>query len=200
MLVGSFVCVTDKDTKKRFRLRTYDSEEPGTKCTIWQACRATTAAPTFFNYTEFGEPIPARYVDGGLGMNNPIRALMDEASRIWGPLDQSRIGCVLSIGTGVKPISAMGSITPSIAEALSEIATDTEEIADEFVNELRQHGPRFPNMKYFRINVEQGVGDVGLEEYKESRRINQATNDYLNKRQEMVDECAKAIHIFSGTD
>jgi hypothetical protein len=55
-------------------------------------------------------------------------------------------------------------------------------------------------MKYFRINVEQGVGDVGLEEYKESRRINQATNDYLNKGQEMVDECAKAIHIFSGTD
>jgi hypothetical protein len=133
-------------------------------------------------------------------MNNPIGVLVDEASRIWGPTDQSRIGCVLSIGTGVKPINAMGSITPSIAKALSEIATDTEIIADEFMNELRQHGPRFPNMKYFRINVEQGVGDVGLEEYKESRRINQATNDFLNKRQDMVDECAKTMRIFSGTD
>jgi len=91
------------DTKKHFRLRTYDSNEPGTKCTIWQACRATTAAPTFFKYAEYGEPIPARYVDGGLGMNNSIRALVDEASRIWGPADQSCIGCVLSIDTGVKP-------------------------------------------------------------------------------------------------
>ena len=133
-------------------------------------------------------------------MNNPIRALLDEASRIWNPVDQSRIGCVLSIGTGVKPIKAMGTITPSIAETLSEIARDTEDIAKDFENELRQHGPKFPNMQYFRMNVEQDVGDVGLEEHKEFRRINQATNDFLNQKEEKVDNCAKAMRVLAGTD
>jgi len=132
-------------------------------------------------------------------MNNPIRALIDEASNIWGPADQAKIGCVLSIGTGVTPITAMGDITPSIAVALKEIATDTDETAAQFEAEIEKNGPKFPNMSYFRFNVEQGVGDVSLEEWRESRKINQATNDYLNKREKIVDSCATAMRVHAGT-
>ena len=127
-------------------------------------------------------------------MNNPIRALMDEASKIWPqPVDQLKIGCVISIGTGLKPIKSVGDITPTIAMTLGDIATDTNETADDFQAELDQTGPKFPNMAYFRFNVPQGVSDVSLEEWKEYGRISGATNDYLNKAQKTLKQCIKSM-------
>jgi predicted acylesterase/phospholipase RssA len=70
--------------------------EPKTKCAIWEAARATTAAPTFFKSMNIGTPsIP--YIDGGLGANNPSRLALAESRSIWG-LDTKV--CLLSIGTG----------------------------------------------------------------------------------------------------
>ena len=71
----TFVCVTNKDVGTAFRLRSYRSSwEPGTGCTVWQAARATSAAPFLFPPIQFGFP-PANYIDGGLRYNNPVRAL-----------------------------------------------------------------------------------------------------------------------------
>ena len=133
-------------------------------------------------------------------MNNPIRALIDEASKIWPPpVDQQKIGCVVSIGTGLKHFTSIGRITPTIARALGDIATDTDETADEFQAELDRTGPKFPNMTYFRFNVTQGLGDVSLEEWKEYGKIGAATNDYLNKAQKMLDGCINAMLNQNGT-
>lgn len=127
-------------------------------------------------------------------MNNPIRALIDEAFKIWAmPTDQLKIGAVISIGTGLKPISSIGNITPTIAKALSEIATDTDEIADEFEAELDRSGPKLPNMSYFRFNVPHGVGDISLEEWEQHHRISGATNDYLNKSGKAVEGCINSM-------
>ena len=127
-------------------------------------------------------------------MNNPIRALIDEASQIWAlPTAQLKVGAVISVGTGLKPIRSVGDITPAIAKALGEIATDTDEIAYEFEAELDRFGPKFPNMSYFRFNVPQGVGDVSLEEWEQHHRINGVTNDYLNKNWKAVEGCIKSI-------
>jgi predicted acylesterase/phospholipase RssA len=72
--------------------------EPRTKCAIWQAARATTAAPTFFKAMPIGNPPPAIiYVDGGLGYNNPSQLALVESRRIWGT--EAKI-CLVSIGTG----------------------------------------------------------------------------------------------------
>jgi patatin-like phospholipase/acyl hydrolase len=38
-------------------------------CLIWQAGRATSAAPVYFNSTKVGK---YELVDGGLGANNPL--------------------------------------------------------------------------------------------------------------------------------
>jgi len=52
-----------------FRSYSVDGE-PRTKCAIWQAARATTAAPTFFKPMSIDNPRPPiLYVDGGLGAN-----------------------------------------------------------------------------------------------------------------------------------
>jgi patatin-like phospholipase/acyl hydrolase len=52
-------------------LRTYNNPqlpESFSDCMIWQAARATCAAPTYFRRMKIGK---WEYVDGGLGFNNP---------------------------------------------------------------------------------------------------------------------------------
>lgn len=69
-----------------------------TKCAIWQAARATTAAPTFFKPMPIDNPRPTIiYVDSGLGNNNPSQLALAESWRIW---DVGTKVCLVSIGTG----------------------------------------------------------------------------------------------------
>lgn len=79
--------------------RTYSGKQiRPSECTIWQAARATSAAPTFFKPMEINRPRPAiTYIDGGMGHNNPAEVALEEAQRIWP--DCSQFGLV-SIGTG----------------------------------------------------------------------------------------------------
>jgi len=51
--------------------RSYESHEPHSNCKIWEAARATSAAPNFFKRIEIGRAQP--YIDGGLGRNNRDR-------------------------------------------------------------------------------------------------------------------------------
>jgi hypothetical protein len=76
-------------------------------CAIWQAARATSAAPTFFKAMEIqdpdddnpGEGPQITYVDGGLGHNNPAQLARQEARELY-PESSS---CVLiSLGTGLQ--------------------------------------------------------------------------------------------------
>ena len=68
------------------------------KCAIWQAVRATSAAPSFFKEMYIDNPRPGiNYVDGGLGHNNPSQVALDEAGRVW---PESKHFCLVSIGTG----------------------------------------------------------------------------------------------------
>ena len=73
--------------------------ERDTKCSIWQAARATTAAPTIFKpmSIETRPRVPILYVDGGMGHNNPAQLALREAGCIWEGTAQY---CLLSIGTG----------------------------------------------------------------------------------------------------
>jgi predicted acylesterase/phospholipase RssA len=80
-----------------FRSYAGDGIRPS-KCAIWQAARATSAAPSFFKEMYIDNPRPGvNYVDGGLGQNNPSQVALDEAARIW---RTSKCFCLVSIGTG----------------------------------------------------------------------------------------------------
>jgi predicted acylesterase/phospholipase RssA len=85
-----------------FRSYFGDGVQPS-KCAIWQAARATCAAPTFFKEMFIDNPLPGiTYVDGGLGYNNPSEVALDEARRIW---PTSKQFCLVSVGAGrQKPI------------------------------------------------------------------------------------------------
>lgn len=161
-------------------------------CAIWQACRATSAAPIFFPPIEIGKP-PVAYVDGGLGYNNPIRALMEEASYIW---PEEKFGCIVSIGTGVPAIEDIGRRIVPLVKTLKNISLDTEKVGREFEKEM---GSRFKGQNvYFRFNVQHGLERVALEEWKELDRVKVATQDYLNEQRSRVELCASQICDSSG--
>lgn len=130
-----------------------------------------------------GNP-PTPYVDGGLGNNNPIRALMEEAKHLW---PSGSIGCIVSIGTGLGSSKDVGRSIRPLLETMKEISTDTEKVAREFNEEMA--GQKV----YFRFNVRRGLEQISLEEWKELSRIKVATEDYLIEHHRQVMDCASQL-------
>ena len=165
-------------------LRSYDTRSvnqfAGT--TIWQAARATTAAPTFFKRVWIGPPkLEEAFIDGGVGTNNPVRLVIEEAARVFG---QDRpVSCVVSLGTGQG--NTIGFNTPGwsqswvptdLIHALEKMATDTERVEQEME-------VRFANAPgvYHRFNVDQGLQNIGMEEWKRLGDVKTHTILYLNQ-------------------
>jgi hypothetical protein len=115
--------------------RTYSGTQiQASECAIWQAARATSAAPTFFMLIH--RPPPAiTYTGGGLGYNNPSEVALEEARRLWPSCAQ--LGFV-SIGTGrpkANPIILNADAENSTADAntkmvsaLAQLVANSEEV------------------------------------------------------------------------
>ncbi len=98
----AFVCAMSANnmTYPR-RFRTYlVRENASPNCYIWEAARATTAAPRFFKriaIAEEGQP-KEEFIDGALGCNNPAKEVLEEARKVFG--NDRQVRCLVSIGTG----------------------------------------------------------------------------------------------------
>ena len=193
-----FVCAVRENNTTPVRLRSYDSEDAlvDDDITVWQAGRATSAATSFFDPIVIGEG--RAYVDGALGFNNPMTEVWLEAQNIWTP-DQGNIEpmikCIVSIGTGNPGTSPVGKKPWPIIRTLREIATQTEGTERIFAMEHRDLLDK-SNVRYFRFNVEQGLQNVGLEEFERHGDISAATAKYLNDDQRVkyqLRDCAENL-------
>ncbi|KJZ71347.1 hypothetical protein HIM_09283 [Hirsutella minnesotensis 3608] len=118
------------------------------------------------------------FVDGALGANNPVDQVEEEAADIWCPK------------TGeLKPLD---NILKFLSKTLVQITTETEETAKKSIGRWRQH---YDSKRYFRFNVEQGLQDVGLAEFKEQGTIMAATDQYLDEqtRVSQVRDCVENV-------
>lgn len=77
----SFVCATSKETSGTVCLTSYRTQRGNNdllnSVKIWEACRATSAATSFFDPIAIGRY--GEFVDGATGANNPIRELWIQA-------------------------------------------------------------------------------------------------------------------------
>ncbi|CZR60142.1 uncharacterized protein PAC_10038 [Phialocephala subalpina] len=171
-----FVCALRTGNSETAILRTYENDEPELlydDCKIWEACRATSAATTFFDPIKIG-PFEQEFADGGVIYNNPVELVHREASVTWpGRMEDAML---ISIGTGSAPGAAFEGNIKRIVEAMKEIVTQTERTADNF---LRSHEIMANRDLYFRFNVYHGLSDVGLEEWKEKAKMADCTQTYL---------------------
>src|SRR6266852_6476238 len=149
-------------------------------CKIWEAARATSAAPTFFKRIEIGREQP--FIDGGLGRNNPSQVVLNEAKALFGA---RLIGCLVSIGTGQpevigikKPGLFQQFIPTDVIDALKEIATDCNDTHQTMLGLF----DNLPNT-YFRLNVEQGMQGIELSEWEKLSNVEAHTAQYMGKRE-----------------
>ncbi|KAL9622655.1 MAG: hypothetical protein Q9160_002965 [Pyrenula sp. 1 TL-2023] len=196
-----FVCARNARAMKIVRLfRSYKTYNVGTyeeEMKVWQAARATSAAPTFFKRLRIGhKTAQEEFLDGGLGFNNPSKILLDEMVKLYGDQD---ISCIVSIGAGKTNIteykmqSFFGKLIPTeLIDVLKNMAVDCEETEVEMSKKfLKKPGV------YFRFNVEHGLQGVGLEEWKELGNITSKTNEYLldHKLDLVVKEAVSQLHM-----
>jgi len=119
------------------------------KCPIWQAARATCAAPSFFKAMYIDNPYPGvNYVDGGLGYNNPSELALSEAARLW---PKSQQFCLVSIGTGRQ--CAIRIIDPSKPDDDIEAQRSLFQQVKSFVPDIVSLVPGWKTAKHFPPGV-----------------------------------------------
>ena len=202
-MICSFVCavgaldVTHAAGPTLFR--TYEVAKNRTyNCTIWEAARATSAAPTFFKRIKIGPPTSGvEYVDAGLGYNNPVKEVIAEAVRVFG--EEAHVACVVSIGTGqvenanfVKPGHFQNWFPLDLVSALKNIAMDSGKTAEE----MNIKYGKMPGI-YYRFDVDRGLQSISLEEWKQLGAVRAHTGNYM--RLEAINrEIDHAVKALSG--
>ena len=174
-----FVCATSKQTSKTVCLTSYKSprgdRDLWNSIKIWEACRATSAASSFFDSIAIGQ-FGEEFVDGATGANNPVGELWNQAKMMWGPESfEEKIDCLVSIGAGISLKPFQDNIY-HIHETLASISTETEQTAENFQRDKTcLDRPK----RYFRFNVTNGLENIGLEESKKIKEIVAATRSYV---------------------
>lgn len=173
------MCATAKEITGISRLRSYSlPNQLDLPATVCEAALATSAATGFFDPVSIGA---RQFVDGALGANNPVEEVEGEAANIWcsktGDL-KPLVKCFISIGTGNPGKKAIqDNMLKFLSKTLVGIATETESTERKFIARWAQ---QFDQKRYFRFNVDQGLQEVGLAEYREQGTIESATDEYLN--------------------
>jgi predicted acylesterase/phospholipase RssA len=162
-------------------------------CAIWEAARATSAAPTIFQNIEINASgLRQFYIDGGAGVNNPSMQVLIEAELVFPGRDAA---CLISIGTGQpnvisipKPGLLQQFVPTDVVKAMINIATDCEMTSQAMALRFRDR-PDF----YFRFNVEQGMQDIELAHWDRLHKVAAHTQQYL-KMQEVDQRMGVAVN------
>ncbi|OSS48939.1 hypothetical protein B5807_06739 [Epicoccum nigrum] len=180
-----FVCAMAYETTGITRLRSYPLQgKSNVLATICEAALATSAATGYFDPVHIKS---RRFEDGALGANNPAEEVEREAADIW--CSESRglqplVKCFVSVGTGNPGKNAVeDNMLKFLSRTLPALATETERTEARMIE---RWAPQFTGKRFFRLNVDQGLQDVGLAEYKEQGKIEVATEEYLNHIRQIV--------------
>jgi predicted acylesterase/phospholipase RssA len=177
------VCATSKQTSETVCLTSYRSPRGSNDLLntvkIWEACRATSAASSFFDGVAIGR-YQEEFVDGATGANNPVWELWNQAQAMWGPEPlENNVKCLVSVGTGVPSLKPFRDDVFHIGDTLVAIATETEQTAERF---RRDKSSLDNSGRYYRFNVFPGLEDIGLEESIKRKEIAAAARRYVQSQ------------------
>ncbi|CAG9135674.1 unnamed protein product [Plutella xylostella] len=179
-----------------FRVR---SVFPGTqRARVWQAVRASAAAPTYFNEFRLDDLL---HQDGGIMVNNPTAVGLHEAKLLFGA-DALRHGCVISLGTGKAlnkhldyQLLSKGMMTKESAgtswkdkfNKILDSATDTES-THQVLNDLLAPGT------YYRFNPPL-MEECAMDEINPDKLRNLVldTQAYIRRNQHKFEQAAMML-------
>ena len=174
-----FVCAVTASTSTITALRSYKPRRNpdffSERCTIWEACRATSAATGLFEPITIGS-CGQTFIDGAITYNNPVQLVYDEARDIFGQ-DRTDNAILVSIGTGRGSLKSFKGNLKKIVEAMKKLVTDSQKAHEDFSN---SHRDMVNRSLFFRFNVYPGLENVEVHEYAQAEKIEAATQDYLH--------------------
>ncbi|KAK7891441.1 hypothetical protein WMY93_023404 [Mugilogobius chulae] len=151
---------------------------------LWQAMRATSAAPGYFQEFTLGQDL---HQDGGLLMNNPTALAVHESKCLW---PNTPLECVVSLGTGRFENPNKNNVTyTSLRTKLTNVissATDTEEVhamLDAFL----------PPDTYFRFNPHLSE-EISMDENRQEK-LNLLQAECMRYLERNEEKLKKAAHI-----
>ncbi|XP_062402446.1 calcium-independent phospholipase A2-gamma-like [Sardina pilchardus] len=157
----------------------------GCQYKLWQAIRASSAAPGYFQEFGLGGDL---HQDGGLLINNPTALAIHECRCLW---PKTPLQCVVSLGTGrFETVGKNNATHTSLKTKLTNIissATDTEEVHT-MLDEL------LPANTYFRFNPHMPE-EISLDESRQEKlSLLQAEGlRYLERNEEKLRKAARFL-------
>lgn len=158
---------------------------------LWEAIRASSAAPGYFEEFKLGRDI---HQDGGLLTNSPCALAIHEAKLVW---PATPLQCVVSLGTGIyyNPSRQLNSTFSSLREKLLKVvasATDTEAVHTILEDLL-------PKNVYFRFNPSL-KSDIPLDEGQqdELNKLIMDAEHYLQANEKEFQGAAEALSLEKG--
>ncbi|XP_061570440.1 calcium-independent phospholipase A2-gamma [Cololabis saira] len=158
---------------------------------MWQAIRASSAAPGYFQEFVLGKDL---HQDGGLLINNPTALAIHECKCLW---PNTPLQCVLSLGTGRHETVGKNNTTyTSLKTKLTHVissATDTEEVHT-MLDAL------LPPDTYFRFNPYMSE-DIPLNESREEKLnfLKSEGERYLERNDAKLRKAASVLAQEKGT-
>ena len=174
---------------------------PGSRnmCQIWEAARATTAAPKLFPPIRIDETV---FIDGGITANNPTQEALREVAYLHG--NKLSGTCIVSIGSGVYHGPDLPALkisnkshyqgTKTLVQILRAAATRTESTSLDVLFEASLS----QSFEYFRLNTKYDRS-ILLDQWDKSRQvqaeIERSAKDYLDsaEAQESLRRCASIL-------
>ncbi|KAL8689851.1 MAG: hypothetical protein Q9218_004571 [Villophora microphyllina] len=164
---------------------------------IWEAARATSAAPRIFKPFHH-EPSKQVYMDGAIYHNNPIQIADKERKNLWPSLPSDYPDVLVSIGTSYgppRPAKELSSPPPQVGVfshgkslykiAVDHIATarDSEKAWDDYMSILqppREHQSRFVRLNPQLLEDPPSVDDVEcLQQIRSTARTHMMHNERI---------------------
>ena len=122
-------CLANQSPPQLHLIRNYSEakhDQPGSsEWLVWEAARASSAAPTYF------PAFRSKFLDGGVIANNPTLDVMAEVfSEAKKENREIKIGCVLSLGSGIEPLVPLDGVSVVNPYTPSAILQDVKAIKD----------------------------------------------------------------------
>lgn len=189
MVTAVYKGSTDSSTPATFR--TYSSGVESMSypdCRIWQAGRATCATLAAFKAIKINQDV---FLDEGTGRYNPTPTILEEACVNEWP--GREIGLVVSLGTGKRPQGGqkgdnkvqwwenLGTSLDQFTQARRRLMTKIDYCETTHQHVYNEELPKYGISKnrYFRLNVDTGVGEVAMNEWSRLSEVSTSTRVYL---------------------
>ncbi|MCU0517670.1 MAG: patatin-like phospholipase family protein [Oscillatoria sp. Prado101] len=164
---------------------------------VWQAARATSAAPTFFPGAEFANPGQKRrvFIDGGVFINNPTLELLVQAKEVR---PEMRNFLVVSLGTGefsksyssLKNSGVLGWVWNQ-APLLNIMMSAVSAALDEQLQSLQKAMPGVTYQRYQK----RFPNDIGMDDTAPEivAKLQQLGEELVAENRQQLDELCRAL-------